>query len=135
MHGGLSPSLKSMNQINTEIKRPLDVPNHGLLCDLLWSDPRDDDKQGYEFNEARGISKIFGTDEVKDFCEKHDLDLICRGHQVMEYGYEFFADRKLITVFSAPNYMGEFDNCGAIIEIDENLLAKIHKFEPYDPKG
>ena len=72
---------------------------------------------------------------MNDFCEKHDLDLICRGHQVMEYGYEFFADRKMITVFSAPNYMGEFDNCGAIIEIDENLLAKIHKFEPFDPKG
>ena len=44
MHGGLSPSLNALTQINEEIKRPLDVPNHGLLCDLLWADPRDDGK-------------------------------------------------------------------------------------------
>ena len=41
------------------------MPNNGLLCDLLWADPRDDGGQGFEFNEARGISKIFGTNEVK----------------------------------------------------------------------
>lgn len=52
----------------------------------------------------------------------------------MEEGYEFFADRKLITVFSAPNYMGDFDNCGAILEVDENLKAKIHRFEPFGAK-
>ena len=101
-----------------------------MLCDLLWADPRDDDLQGYDFNEARGISKTFGTNEVHEFCNKFDLDLVCRAHQVMEDGFEFFADRKMVTVFSAPNYMGEFDNCGAIIEVDKDLRAKFHKFDP-----
>ena len=55
---------------------------------------------------------------MEEFCERHDLDLICRAHQVAEEGFEFFANRKMVTVFSAPNYMGEFDNCGAIIDID-----------------
>ena len=106
------------------------MPTQGLLCDLLWADPRDDDLQGFSYNETRGVSKIFGTDQVHSFCGKHDLDLICRGHQVVEEGFEFFADRKMVTVFLAPNYMGEFDNCGAIIEIDKELHAKFHKFNP-----
>ena len=32
--------------------------------------------------------------------------------KVVEDGYEFFAKRQLVTVFSAPNYCGEFDNAG-----------------------
>ena len=38
MHGGLSPELESLQQI-ADIQRPCDVPDAGLLCDLLWSDP------------------------------------------------------------------------------------------------
>ena len=38
MHGGLSPSLKELSNIN-EIERPMDVPDEGLFCDLLWADP------------------------------------------------------------------------------------------------
>ena len=52
----------------------------------------------------------------------------------MEDGYEFFAGRKLVTIFSAPNYCGEFDNDAAILEIDENLKAKFHCFKPVDKK-
>ena len=36
-------------------------------------------------------------------CSK-EMDLVCRAHQVVEDGYEFFAKRQLITLFSAPNY-------------------------------
>jgi hypothetical protein len=38
MHGGLSPELSHMEQI-ANIARPCDVPDTGLLCDILWSDP------------------------------------------------------------------------------------------------
>ena len=41
----------------------------------------------------------------------------------MEDGYEFFADRSLVTVFSAPNYCGEFENNGAVMSVDENLMC------------
>ena len=46
-----------------------------------------------------------------------------RAHQVVEDGYEFFAKRQLVTLFSAPNYCGEFDNAGGLMSVDENLLC------------
>ena len=38
-------------------------------------------------------------------------------------GYEFFAKRQLVTLFSAPNYCGEFDNAGAMMSVDETLMC------------
>lgn len=38
MHGGLSPDLSDLQIIN-EQNRPQEVPDAGLLCDLVWSDP------------------------------------------------------------------------------------------------
>ena len=118
MHGGLSPEFVSMNQIKG-IKRPAEVGDAGLMCDLLWSDPKPDIK-GYVHSD-RGVSFGFGEDTVGEFLDKHDLDLVCRAHQVVEDGYEFFADRKLVTIFSAPNYCGTFDNSGAMMVVGGDL--------------
>ena len=87
MHGGLSPELRNLEQIKN-IMRPTDVPDTGLLCDLLWSDP----ERGVEEygDNDRGVSFTFGENVVRKFNSKHDLDLICRAHQVVEDGYEFF---------------------------------------------
>lgn len=62
--------------------------------------------------------------------KKHNMDLVCRGHQVVEDGFEFFAKRQLVTVFSAPNYCGEFDNAGAILIIDDSLMCKFKVLRP-----
>ncbi|TYZ67134.1 hypothetical protein PybrP1_009696 [[Pythium] brassicae (nom. inval.)] len=112
MHGGLSPELSQMEQIKRLI-RPTDIPDTGLMSDLLWSDP-DKDIMGWGEND-RGVSFTFGPDIVGQFLKRHDLHLICRAHQVVEDGYEFFAKRQLVTLFSAPNYCGEFDNAGAMM--------------------
>jgi serine/threonine-protein phosphatase PP1 catalytic subunit len=132
MHGGLSPDLSNMDQIR-RIMRPVDVPDNGLLCDLLWSDP-DSDVQGWGDND-RGVSFTFGSDVVANFLKKHDLDLICRAHQVVEDGYEFFAKRQLVTVFSAPNYCGEFDNSGAMMNVDESLMCSFQILKPISKKS
>lgn len=76
---GLSPDLQSMEQIR-RVMRPTDVPDQGLLCDLLWADP-DKDVLGWGEND-RGVSFTFGADVVAKFLHKHDMDLICRAHQV-----------------------------------------------------
>lgn len=50
-------------------------------------------------------------------------DLSAAAPQVVEDGYEFFAKRQLVTLFSAPNYCGEFDNAGAMMSVDETLMC------------
>jgi len=90
-------------------------------------------QQGWAEND-RGVSYVFGADVVEDFLERHDLDLIVRAHQVVEDGYEFFAGRRLVTLFSAPNYCGEFDNAGAMISIDENLMCSFQILKPSEKK-
>lgn len=127
MHGGLSPEMESLQQI-ADLSRPCDVPDVGLMCDLLWSDP-DTSVNGWGEND-RGVSFVFGADVVCEFLEKHDLDLLVRAHQVVEDGYEFFAGRRLVTLFSAPNYCGEFDNAGGLISVDENLMCSFMILKP-----
>lgn len=131
MHGGLSPDLKDLDDIRN-MPRPTDVPDHGLLCDLLWADP-DKDIEGWGDND-RGVSYTFGSDKVTEFLQRHDLDIICRAHQVVEDGYEFFADRQLVTIFSAPNYCGEFDNAGAMMSVDESLMCSFQILKPSENK-
>jgi len=127
IHGGLSPDLKSIDQMR-RIVRPTDIPDTGLLCDLLWADP-DPETQGFGVND-RGVSFTFGPDVVEDFLKRHEFDLIVRAHQVVEDGYEFFAKRQLVTVFSAPNYCGEFDNAGAMMSVDETLMCSFQILRP-----
>jgi serine/threonine-protein phosphatase PP1 catalytic subunit len=129
MHGGLSPSMRSLDDIRA-IERPCDVPDAGLLCDLLWADP-ESENHGLGWGENdRGVSYTFGADVVTKFLAQHDLDLVCRAHQVVEAGYEFFARRQLVTVFSAPNYCGEFDNAGAMMEVSADLVCSFKVLRP-----
>ena len=69
-----------MDQVR-KIMRPTDVPDSGLICDLLWSDP-EEGISGWGEND-RGVSFTFGADIVERFLRKHDFDLICRAHQVL----------------------------------------------------
>jgi len=64
MHGGLSPDLKNFDQIRNQL-RPTDVPDQGLLCDLLWADP-EKGVEGFGEND-RGVSWTFGETVVKKF--------------------------------------------------------------------
>ena len=124
-HGGLSPELVFVNEIK-EIIRPTDVPEQGMLCDILWSDPNKDIIDDYFGENERGISVTFSKKYLQKFLSDNNLELLCRAHQVVEEGYEFFANKKCVTVFSAPNYCGMFDNSGAMMVVDENLKCSFN---------
>ena len=53
---------------------------------------------------------------------------------MVEDGYEFFGKRQLVTLFSAPNYCGEFDNSGAMMTIDEDLICSFQILRPAEKK-
>ena len=129
IHGGISPELHSLDQIRS-ISRPTEVPEEGLLCDLLWSDPSPEIDDWGE-NE-RGTSWCFGANKVDEFLNKFNFDLICRAHQAVMDGFEFPypGNQCLVTVFSAPNYCYEYDNRGAVLHVDENLYCSFTTIEP-----
>lgn len=143
VHGGLSPDLKNLNQIK-KIQRPTDIPDEGLLADLLWSDPQEKELSNSNSNSNsnvkdwkqndRGVSYCFNERVVKKFCSNFDFDLIARGHMVVEEGYEFYGNRKLVTIFSAPNYCGEFKNWGAVMNVNKKLMCSFELLKPKEAK-
>uniref|UniRef100_A0A915Q873 Serine/threonine-protein phosphatase n=1 Tax=Setaria digitata TaxID=48799 RepID=A0A915Q873_9BILA len=133
MHGGLSPKMVNLDTLR-HLKRPVDPIDDSVEVDLLWSDP--DVKMSNGPNDPnfgpslRGISHHFNQSAVLTACRKYKLDFIVRAHQVVQDGYEFFAGRHMITIFSAPNYCGTFNNCGAVLVIDEELRCAFITLTP-----
>ncbi|KAF8385463.1 hypothetical protein PRIPAC_74605, partial [Pristionchus pacificus] len=127
MHGGLSPKLKTLAELLTCQRGLRDYVEDSMELDLLWADPVEG-IQGFEPN-PRGASCGFGKDVVQEFCEKNDIDLIVRAHQVVQDGYEFFAARKLVTIFSAPHYCGQYDNRAAMLCVAEDLQCRFEVME------
>ncbi|CAI5447437.1 unnamed protein product [Caenorhabditis angaria] len=139
MHGGISDKMESLNDIN-KIPRPFTDPKPETLAeDLLWSDPVDASSihvvgktATFMTNKVRGVSVAFNEQAVLDFLKKYKLELIVRAHQVQPYGYQFFAGGKMITIFSAPNYLE--NNIGAFLTVTKSGAVEIHQLKFVEPK-
>lgn len=126
-HGGISPKLKKISEID-KINRARNIPNEGVFCDLTWSDPKVQKKEWTDND--RGCSYTFNGEALDNFMKNNEIQLVCRAHQVVNGGYKFFHDDKLVTIFSAPNYCGEVGNNGAVMYIDENLGCSFTILKP-----
>lgn len=128
VHGGLSPDIKTIEEINL-IERFREPPNSGPMCDLLWSDPMDEDSTSlYAPNELRGCSYVFSYTAVSNFLRTNNLLSIIRAHEAQDEGYRLYKKGAttsfptVICIFSAPNYCDVYNNKGAIIRFKDNLM-------------
>jgi diadenosine tetraphosphatase ApaH/serine/threonine PP2A family protein phosphatase len=125
VHGGLSPDVKTLDQIRT-INRNQEIPHEGAFCDLMWSDP--EDIEGWQVS-PRGAGWLFGSNATNEFVRVNKLQLICRAHQLVQEGYKFmFPEKNLVTVWSAPNYCYRCGNVASILALDANLTRDFKIF-------
>jgi serine/threonine-protein phosphatase 2B catalytic subunit len=127
MHGGISPNIKSMNDIS-QLNRFQEIPSDGSLCDLMWSDPNRqfNDKQTppWIFNNSRNCSVFFNYKACEHFLIENHLLAIIRAHEVVPNGLLFYEQGSisrfpvLISLFSAPNYCDVYNNTAALIIYD-----------------
>lgn len=126
IHGGLSPEIKTIDQIRI-IDRKKEIPHEGPFSDLMWSDPEDIETWVLS---SRGAGWLFGARVTKEFNHINGLELIARAHQLANKGYDYwFPDKNLVTVWSAPNYCYRCGNVAAILQLDENLDRNFEIFK------
>ncbi|CUG88056.1 serine-threonine protein phosphatase, putative [Bodo saltans] len=145
VHGGLSPDIKSVDDISL-IDRFREPPTSGAMCDLLWADPMEDEEEQmcpdalYLHNELRGCSYVFSFAAVRQFLVDNKLAGIVRAHEAQDEGFRMFRKVEetgfpsVICVFSAPNYCDTYDNKASILEVNNKLLQirQFHSVEhPY----
>eukprot|EP00727_Mastigamoeba_balamuthi_P004873 m51a1_g14384 hypothetical protein (908) ;mRNA; f:296311-300861 len=148
VHGGISPDLHKVADINA-IDRFREIPEDGLFCDLLWSDPLAEwnpsnkdfkfmlrsewDNVDFIENRSRKLSYYYGPRAVSRFLAENNIGCVVRGHQVQKMGYmeHFVKDEAqlapVLTIFTAPNYCDKYCNRGALLKLTSDGF-KIRRF-------
>ncbi|KAK3344765.1 putative cell shape control protein phosphatase ppe1 [Neurospora tetraspora] len=125
VHGGLSPEIRTIDQIRV-VARAQEIPHEGAFCDLVWSDPEDVDTWAVS---PRGAGWLFGDKVATEFNHVNGLTTIARAHQLVNEGYKFhFAEKSVVTVWSAPNYCYRCGNVASIMTVDRDQNTKFSIF-------
>ncbi|KAI1197078.1 calcineurin-like phosphoesterase [Nemania serpens] len=144
VHGGLSPEIRTIDQIRV-VARAQEIPHEGAFCDLVWSDPEDVETWAIS---PRGAGWLFGDKVATEFNHVNGLKLIARAHQLVNEGYKVcsvsvgfaprpcvlifsqyhFPQNSVVTVWSAPNYCYRCGNVASIMTVDKSLDPKFSIF-------
>jgi len=119
VHGGLSPYVRTLDDI-TAINRNREIPHEGDFCDLVWSDP--DEIDTWQVS-PRGAGWLFGTKVTNEFMNVNKLEMIARAHQLVNEGYKQMFNKRLVTVWSAPNYCYRCGNVASILILENNRVS------------
>ena len=131
LHGGLSPSIETLEEIN-QLDRKQELPQDGPMSDLLWSDPQEIEGWG-QLNRVVGF--WFGRDISRKFNFTNKLSMICKAHLLYQNGYQYFHENNVLTIFSSPNYCYRCGNLAAIMEIYDNMNYELTTFEAAPRRG
>jgi hypothetical protein len=76
----------------------------------------------------------FGKELFDDFCEKNNLHLVFRGHQVFEEGIKRFFNDSFISFFSASDYVKKKIRARYIeIDTDDIYSFKVYVIQEHLP--
>jgi len=105
------------------VKKPYKVYETPAALDILWNIPQGSSTK----NEYTGDNmttplrkRFFDENMITDFMKNNKINLIIRSHDILESGFEKIYDNKIISIFSATNYLGIYNNTGGILFIKKN---------------
>jgi serine/threonine-protein phosphatase 6 catalytic subunit len=125
VHGGLSPDVRTLDQIRT-IDRLCEIPHEGPFCDMMWSDPEDIETWSVS---PRGAGWLFGRKVTAEFNAVNGLNLVARAHQLVQEGLKYtFPEKSLVTVWSAPNYCYRCGNVASMLAFDDKMERTVKYF-------
>lgn len=121
-HGGIGKlsvnmTIDDLNEIDRHTE-----PDFGssAAAELLWSDPIDSEQHtNISLNFKRGGGYLFGKNATATFLNNNDLDLMVRSHELRQEGFSVHHEGKCVTVFSAPNYVDQCKNLGALLRVSK----------------
>lgn len=100
-----------------------------LVHNMMWSDPMTE--SGFMKN-PRGAGCLFGEDVANAFLAFNSLSIIVRSHQLVMEGYRYMFKKKLVTVWSAPNYCYKTENIACIMQVEKCDEYKFILFDKVD---
>ena len=133
VHGGIGSSINTLDDIEN-IKRPVSVEHNVTnkdqlhIIDLLWSE-YSEDIDNIEINSERDKNKNgfivkYGKERLNKFLVENKINLLITAHQFVKEGFTTFNNDRLLTVFSATNYMDKYKNIGGMINIAKKRANK-----------
>jgi protein phosphatase len=129
VHGGISPSISTLADLEAEVVRPLVSVSNSSVVDILWSDPS---SRVLRFKpNTRGTGFFYGSEPLEEFLDDNGLDCLIRAHEWCDAGsdWPFGQQGRCLTVFSSSDYCGK-GNKGAVTLVSEDCRIETVEFEP-----